>query len=121
MSEFVFFSGDDKTSYDFCQTGGNGCITVVGNLIPEFYRQIIQRSDKDIEKSLNYFEKIIPLIDILSCQSNPIPIKYAVYQYMYQQGYWDDTKYEMRLPLKKLPVGYQKIIDQHLLSISHLY
>lgn len=118
-SEFVFFSGDDKTSYDFCQTGGNGCITVVGNLIPKLYRQIIQQSDKDIEKSLNNFEKITSLIDMLSCQTNPIPIKYAVYQYMYQQGYWEDTKYEMRLPLKKLPLEYQKIIDQYLLSIRY--
>lgn len=120
-SDFVFFSGDDKSSFDFCQTGGNGCITVVGNLIPQLYRLIIQQSDKDIEKSLNHFEKIIPLIDALSCQSNPIPIKYAVYQYMYQQGYWMDKEYEMRLPLKKLPLEYQKIIDQHLLSINDYY
>ena len=120
-SNFFFFSGDDKTSYDFCQSGGNGCINVVGNLIPQFYRQIIQQSDKDVEKSLNNFEKIIPLIDSLSYQSNPIPIKYAMYQFMFQQGFWSNKEYEMRLPLKKLPFKYKKIIDQNLLLIQNLY
>ncbi len=99
---FIFLSGDDITSYNYCRNGGNGCITVLGNILPSFYKKIIKLSEENSNLSNSYFNQIIPIIESLNCQTNPIPIKYATYKKMNLEGIWSDINYGIRRPLHQL-------------------
>ncbi|MGR8953675.1 MAG: 4-hydroxy-tetrahydrodipicolinate synthase, partial [Gammaproteobacteria bacterium] len=39
--EFALYTGDDATSLEFCLLGGNGSITVTGNVAPRLVREMI--------------------------------------------------------------------------------
>ena len=101
-SDFIFLSGDDLSSLEYCLEGGNGCISVVANIIPELYSKIIKLSNIDHKLSIEYFQMIKPLIDVLNYNTNPIPIKYATYKKMNIEGQWDSVEYGIRRPLTHL-------------------
>jgi 4-hydroxy-tetrahydrodipicolinate synthase len=65
-SEFVLLSGDDGSYDEFMNAGGDGIISVGSHIIPEaFIKQQIKQNKK--------------LIDNLYTESNPIPVKMALY------------------------------------------
>ncbi len=76
---FAIYSGDDETSCDFCLLGGNGSITVTGNVAPKLVHEMIGAAiegDKHSAKAID--EKLAGLHRELFIQSNPIPVKWAV-------------------------------------------
>jgi 4-hydroxy-tetrahydrodipicolinate synthase len=77
--DFAIYSGDDVTSCEFCLSGGNGSITVSGNVAPKMLHQMINfaiKGDRDAAEALD--AKLIGLHQQLFIQSNPIPVKWAV-------------------------------------------
>lgn len=64
--EFVLLSGDDGTYEEFLAMGGHGCISVASMLMP---KEILAGKTKNIKT----------MIDLLFIESNPTPIKYALY------------------------------------------
>jgi 4-hydroxy-tetrahydrodipicolinate synthase len=77
--EFAIYTGDDATSRDFCLLGGNGTITVTGNVAPKLVHQMIMAAlAGDRELSLAIDKKLSDLHKNLFIQSNPIPVKWAV-------------------------------------------
>ncbi len=77
--EFAIYSGDDATSREFCLLGGNGSITVSGNVAPKLVHQMITaaiQGDRELAEKID--EKLSGLHQHLFIQSNPIPVKWAV-------------------------------------------
>lgn len=77
--DFALYTGDDATSREFCLLGGNGSITVTGNVAPKLVHQMIAAAmDGDAETARTIDEKLTGLHKTLFIQSNPIPVKWAV-------------------------------------------
>jgi len=77
--DFAIYTGDDATSREFCLLGGNGTITVTGNVAPRLvHEMIIAAMGGDKETALAIDNKLAALHKNLFIQSNPIPVKWAV-------------------------------------------
>lgn len=77
--DFALYSGDDATSREFCLLGGNGTITVTGNVAPKLVHEMIMAAIKgDSETASAIDAKLAGLHKNLFIQSNPIPVKWAV-------------------------------------------
>ncbi|GAB4261939.1 MAG: 4-hydroxy-tetrahydrodipicolinate synthase [Methylomicrobium sp.] len=77
--DFALYTGDDATSCEFCLMGGNGTITVTGNVAPRLVHEMIAAAiDGDRETALAIDSKLIGLHKQLFIQSNPIPVKWAL-------------------------------------------
>lgn len=77
--DFAIYTGDDATSREFCLLGGNGSITVTGNVAPKLLRDMLwaaMQGDRATAEALD--AKLCALHDKLFIQSNPIPVKWAV-------------------------------------------
>ncbi|MCX7081739.1 MAG: 4-hydroxy-tetrahydrodipicolinate synthase [Methylococcales bacterium] len=78
-TEFAIYTGDDASSREFCLLGGNGTITVTGNVAPRLVHDMIwaaMAGDKKTALALD--DKLAALHSSLFIQSNPIPVKWAV-------------------------------------------
>ncbi|MEA3491225.1 MAG: 4-hydroxy-tetrahydrodipicolinate synthase [Campylobacterota bacterium] len=88
------FSGDDAIDYPILANGGKGITSVTANLLPDMKSQLVKRAlEGDFAKSKEINDKLFPINKVLFCESNPIPIKAA----MYIAGLIDTLEY--RLPL----------------------
>lgn len=92
--ELVVISGDDATDLPMMCVGGQGCISVTANLVPNLKSKLIRLAqEKKLEEAKAINEHLFELNRVLFCESNPIPIKAA----MYIAGLIDTL--EFRLPL----------------------
>jgi 4-hydroxy-tetrahydrodipicolinate synthase len=77
--DFAIYTGDDATSREFCLLGGNGTITVTGNVAPCLVHEMIMAAMAgDKETALAIDTKLAALHNSLFIQSNPIPVKWAL-------------------------------------------
>jgi 4-hydroxy-tetrahydrodipicolinate synthase len=77
--DFAIYTGDDASSREFCLLGGNGSITVTGNVAPKLLHDMLwaaMKGDRATAEALD--AKLTALHDTLFIQSNPIPVKWAV-------------------------------------------
>jgi 4-hydroxy-tetrahydrodipicolinate synthase len=92
--DLVVVSGDDAINYPIMSAGGDGCISVTANLLPREISYLIHTAQNgEFKKSKEINEKLYKLNKVLFCESNPIPIKAA----MFLAGFIDTLEY--RLPL----------------------
>jgi len=78
-AEFAIYTGDDATSLEFCLLGGNGSITVTGNVAPRLVHDMLtaaMRGDRAAAEAID--ARLQGLHAKLFIQSNPIPVKWAV-------------------------------------------
>jgi 4-hydroxy-tetrahydrodipicolinate synthase len=95
-SDLVLLSGDDAIDYPILANGGKGITSVTANLLPDKKSQMVHYALKgDFVKAKEINDKLYPLNKVLFCESNPIPIKAA----MYIAGLIPNLEY--RLPLVK--------------------
>ncbi len=91
--EFYFLSGDDFIYFPFLCVGGHGVISVVANIAPKIMRELFDAvENNDINKAKNLHFKVYNLAKGMFIQTNPIPVKKA----LYLMGMIED---EIRLPL----------------------
>ncbi len=77
--DFAIYTGDDASSREFCLLGGNGSITVTGNVAPKLVHNMIMAAMVgDSETALVIDKKLADLHQKLFIESNPIPVKWAV-------------------------------------------
>ncbi len=77
--DFAIYTGDDASSCEFCLLGGNGSITVSGNVAPRLVHEMITAAmNGDRETSTSIDASLTGLHTQLFIQSNPIPVKWAV-------------------------------------------
>lgn len=77
--DFAVYSGNDDQNFDILKLGGQGFISVTGNLVPN---QLKALSDAYFGNDLMTAERIqnslAALNDVLFIESNPVPIKTAM-------------------------------------------
>lgn len=94
--EFAVLSGDDAIDYPMMANGASGCISVTANLLPNLKSELIHSAiDGNFKRAKEINDMLYPLNKVLFVESNPIPIKAA----MYIAGLIDTLEY--RLPLTK--------------------
>jgi len=77
--KFLLYTGDDASSCEFCLLGGNGTITVTGNVAPQLVHNMIAAAmSGDRETASSIDAHLSALHKQLFIQSNPIPVKWAV-------------------------------------------
>ncbi|MBD3791257.1 MAG: 4-hydroxy-tetrahydrodipicolinate synthase [Campylobacterales bacterium] len=94
IPELYLFSGDDAIDYPILASGGKGVTSVTSNLLPDMKSKLVKAAlsgDYTTAKAIN--EELIDINTVLFCESNPIPIKAA----MYIAGLIETLEY--RLPL----------------------
>ena len=88
------FSGEDAINYPILSNGGSGVISVTSNILPDQIAELTHLAlagDYHAAKAIN--DSLYEINKVLFCESNPIPIKAA----MYIAGLLDTLEY--RLPL----------------------
>ncbi len=76
---FKVFSGDDFLATSMNLLGADGCISVIANVIPSEFRELMHLSlDGKPEQAREIFYKYRNLIDLMFIESNPIPVKTAL-------------------------------------------
>lgn len=79
--EFKYYSGDDFTTLEFLRLGGHGVVTVTGNVAPKQVSDLCKAAaDGDFGKAADIDERLQPLNKALFAESNPIPVKWALYE-----------------------------------------
>jgi len=96
-SDLTVLSGDDSLTLPLLSIGGEGVISVVGNMMP---RELIQLcaafAAGDVKKACHLHHRLFPLCrDMLGLATNPIPIKAAMKLLGRDSG-------ELRLPMTPL-------------------
>ncbi|MBQ7761402.1 MAG: 4-hydroxy-tetrahydrodipicolinate synthase [Clostridia bacterium] len=94
-ADFDVYSGNDELTLTNLALGGKGVISVCANLTPSLMHQLCYEFANDNPNKARELEyKLLPLIDELFKEVNPIPVKTA----LYLMGM---VKNEFRLPLCK--------------------
>ena len=104
---FCLYSGDDETSYEFIKRGGHGTISVTSNLLPALVSSMCQNA-KDKDPEAEKINEILSGINrALFIQSNPIPVKYALFKMgLIEKG--------IRLPLTPLSEKHFAVLNNEL-------
>jgi 4-hydroxy-tetrahydrodipicolinate synthase len=108
------FSGDDMTAVAFNATGGQGCISVASNLVPKTCAQVQELCFKgDYVQALKVHETLVELNNVIFCETNPTPVKYAL-------SLMGKCTEELRLPLVAPSGDNKKHIAQVLKNLRLL-
>jgi len=94
--DFSVLSGDDAMALALTAVGGQGVISVVSNVAPKLMAQLVRlTSESKLSEARAIHYRLLRLMDLMFCESNPIPVKAAVAQL----GFGDN---DLRLPLQPL-------------------
>ena len=94
--DFTMLSGEDATAVGFNAMGGKGVISVSSNVAPKLCAELQEYSlSGNITKAQEIQDKLIKLHQVMFCEANPIPVKYATSLLGYGDG-------SVRLPLTEL-------------------
>ncbi len=97
MTDLTVLSGDDSLTLPILSIGGEGVVSVVGNIVPHDMIALVQAFQSgDIESAQRWHHKLFPLCrDLLGLATNPIPLKAALHELGRDTG-------ELRLPMTPL-------------------
>ena len=99
--DFVVYSGDDATALPLILLGGDGVISVTANVVPRLMHEMcVAAISGNAGAAREVNARLLGLHRQLFCESNPIPVKWAVQQLGRIAG-------GIRLPLTPLSNGFQ--------------
>lgn len=103
-ADFILLSGDDATGRAFMLAGGDGVISVTANVVPKAMSELCAAALAGDAETAAAIDKSLALLhDELFCESNPIPVKWAVHT----MGYCEAG---LRLPMTWLSeAGQQRV------------
>ena len=96
------FSGDDATAAELIRLGAQGNISVTANVVPKLMSELCAaalQGNQEVAEQIN--NKIANLNNILFCESNPIPVKWALHE-------MGSIGTGIRLPLTALAQQYRE-------------
>lgn len=98
------YSGNDDQILPVLSLGGKGVISVLSNLMPKETDMICKNFfNGNFEAAKNAQLRLLPLINALFSEVNPIPVKAA----MAAMGYGEN---ELRLPLTQMEEAHEKVL-----------
>ena len=108
------YSGEDALTVAMMSMGGKGCISVLSNVMP---RQSVEMTDAafagDFKKAAELQCRMLPLIDALFSEVNPIPAKAAVAAMGFGQEY-------IRMPLTLMEDATRKNLYEQMRKLGVL-
>ena len=97
--DFGVYAGDDILTLPIMAAGGHGVISVGANLMPRAYVELTDALlAGDLERSRMLNHRLLPLMQALTLEVNPIPVKTAL-------GMMGRCADEFRLPLMSMSPG----------------
>ena len=103
---FTVWSGNDDLTVPAIAMGAKGVISVASNVIPgEMNDMSLAALDGDLDTASDLQCRLTPLLQLLFCEVNPIPVKAAMARIGYDCGH-------CRLPLTELSAKNQQRIQQ---------
>ena len=107
-NDFSIWSGNDDQAVPVISLGGMGVISVLSNVLPIETRAMASAAlDGDFDTAAALQCQLQPLIELLFCEVNPIPVKAAMKLIGYDCG-------GCRLPLTALSKENQKKLEEKL-------
>ena len=108
--DMVVYSGDDATAYELINLGAKGNISVTANVAPKEMSEICATAiSGDAAKAEQQNNAVANLHQILFCESNPIPVKWALHEMnLIETG--------IRLPLTPLAEQYRTPLREALIT-----
>ena len=102
------YSGNDDQIVPVLAMGGEGCISVLSNILPKETMEICRLFfEGDIKGAAKLQCRLLPVVDALFSEVNPIPVKAA----LAKMGYGCDV---LRLPLTPMEEGKKKVLFDHM-------
>lgn len=96
QEELPLYSGNDDQTVPVMALGGLGVISVASNVAPEAMAALVSAArEGDFQRAAARQRRLLPLMDLLFCQVNPIPVKAAMQMIGLDCG-------ECRMPLDSL-------------------
>lgn len=96
------YSGNDDQIIPVLSLGGKGVISVLSNIMPKYTHDMIYKYlNGELKEATKMQLEALELIDMLFCEVNPIPVKYALNAIGYDYGI-------PRLPLVELSKDKQE-------------
>ncbi|MBW2231320.1 MAG: 4-hydroxy-tetrahydrodipicolinate synthase [Deltaproteobacteria bacterium] len=78
--DFALLSGDDSMTLPLLAVGGKGCISTSSNVVPREMCALVNAwKAGQPGRALEIHQQLMPLFDILFCETNPIPLKAALH------------------------------------------
>src|SRR5215831_9111768 len=114
-TDFVQLSGEDATALGFMAHGGAGCISVTSNVAPRLcstFQDACRGGDYAAAQQLH--DRLMPLHDALFVETNPGPVKYAVWRLGIT------ASPECRLPLAPVSEATMRTVDAALAQVGLL-
>jgi 4-hydroxy-tetrahydrodipicolinate synthase len=110
--DFDILSGDDFFTLPLLLIGGKGVISVISNVAPAEMADMIGAFEAgEIVRARQLHDKMVPLIDALFIETNPVPVKAA----LAMMGKIDD---EVRLPLCKMSEGNHEKLRKAMMNFG---
>ena len=107
VPDLYVFSGDDAIDFPILASGGKGITSVTANLLPDKKAELTHAAlAGDLKRSKEINDRLFEINKVLFCESNPIPIKAA----MYIAGFTETLEY--RLPLVPPSLDNMKKIEE---------
>ncbi len=108
LQDMAVYSGDDATAWELVLAGARGNISVTANVVPRIMSQVCAAALVDNKAEAHLLNtQVAQLHDILFCESNPIPVKWA----LHEMGKIDTG---IRLPLTPLAESFRGAIREAL-------
>lgn len=106
--DFAVLSGNDDQAFHVVNSGGHGVISVLSNIAPRQVSEMISlvRSGH-VAEARELHLRFLPLVKSIFCETNPIPVKYA----LSRQGICQNI---LRLPLTTATASTAACVDRAL-------
>jgi 4-hydroxy-tetrahydrodipicolinate synthase len=76
---FRLLTGEDGTVREFLARGGDGCISVLSNVVPKLCNRLFLACSRGEQVEARLLERRLrPLVSALFAESNPVPLKWAL-------------------------------------------
>lgn len=109
---FAVYAGDDWLALPVILAGGDGLISVIGNVLPKLTRKLVAFAllgESHAARDLHY--KLLPLMDANFLESNPAPVKAGL-------AAMRRLRNELRLPLVPAGDTTARIVADHLRALG---
>jgi 4-hydroxy-tetrahydrodipicolinate synthase len=108
---FRLLSGDDATALAFVASGGDGCMSMISNVVPDHCRTILTRYGMGrLKQARRMQDRLLPLAMALS-RDNPAALKYAL-------SMLGLVRPETRLPIVELDDDVKAAIARNLVALT---
>jgi 4-hydroxy-tetrahydrodipicolinate synthase len=110
--DMTVYSGDDATAYQLFEKGARGNISVTANIAPKAMSEVCAAAlNGNHEQAAALNAQVANLHNILFCESNPIPVKWALHEMgLVAAG--------IRLPLTPLAQAYRAPLREALKEVG---